>query len=225
MRKTRAIIRIPYRRECPQGLNSGPLLWNIVSILALNLQLGKNTIIQAYAGNFIVIVTDHKIYGKERSEGRRKTVKFHFCDEKTHMLFITSSSVARPRIFFKLQDKAIKGADRDKVLGCDHRPNQELDKTYRIQFMLQIKVPKISSQLRGLWKIGWGLRRQILKSIYIRVVERIVLYAAEVWWPRGGSFVLWMRLVQMLRPVLLALTRGYRTAQRLLSKSWQGFRR
>lgn len=61
-------------------------------------------------------------------------------------------------------------------------------------------------------RMDWGLNPKILKIIYTSGLERIILYAAEVWCPRGRPVILRFKASHMQRPVLLALTREYRTA-------------
>lgn len=95
--KNGAKIRKLYSKGCPQGSNLGPLLRNIVSNSALNLQLENNSMIQTYADDFIVIVVERIKYGTERHavevlkslDDWSKKVKLQFCHKLTQMIFIT----------------------------------------------------------------------------------------------------------------------------------------
>lgn len=77
---------------------------------------------------------------------------------------------------------------------------------------LKEKVMEFSNRLRCMYRRDWELDPRILKRIYSSGTERIILYAARACWSRSGSWVLPLRLVQMQRFVLLAVSRGYRTA-------------
>ncbi|KFM76496.1 Hypothetical protein in type-1 retrotransposable element R1DM, partial [Stegodyphus mimosarum] len=46
-----------YQRGCPQVSISGPVLWNIIANIALNITLPQNVSIQAYADDFVLLAT------------------------------------------------------------------------------------------------------------------------------------------------------------------------
>lgn len=84
--------------------------------------------------------------------------------------------------------------------------------TYKLPPYTVRYVQQVTNIMRGVCRRNWNLNLQIIRSVYERGTDRTVLYAEEAWSPRGGSCRLRKKLVQTQRPVLLTLTKTYRSA-------------
>lgn len=59
----------------------------------------------------------------------------------------------------------------------------------------------------NLSKPTWGLKPAIIKTIYLTVIEKIILYARGIWFNDKEK----LKLPQLQRSALLTITKCYRT--------------
>lgn len=74
---------------------------------------------------------------------------------------------------------------------------------------LKVRIDSIAYKIRNIARATWGLNPQVIKNIYLLVIEKIILYGCNVWF-RGIAQLL-QKLPQLQRSSLLAITGCYRT--------------
>ncbi|GBN27337.1 hypothetical protein AVEN_21560-1 [Araneus ventricosus] len=102
-------------------------------------------------------------------------------------------------------DKPIKLTRQMKILGVilDDRLNGLAHLDY-----LKVKTGKILNRLT-VARSRKGLSGRVLKILYKRALERIIVYAAPAWW--AGSVNQRNKIITLQRQVLLAVTEAFRT--------------
>lgn len=73
------------------------------------------------------------------------------------------------------------------------------------------KTQLLASRLFIITGKNWGAKKEVMKHIYLRAIEPMILYAAEIWGARAEDTRLIKQLSAMQRPFLLAISRAYRT--------------
>lgn len=58
-------------------------------------------------------------------------------------------------------------------------------------------------------KPTWGLNPKVIKTIYKLVIEKIILYASEIWYRPTAKIL--TKLPQLQRVSLILITKSYRT--------------
>nr|XP_015917637.2 uncharacterized protein LOC107447277 [Parasteatoda tepidariorum] len=71
------------------------------------------------------------------------------------------------------------------------------------------KVSKFNNLIKRVARATWGLKPNILETIYLRATERIILYAASVWYRNTTRINDKLRSIQ--RTSLIVITRAYST--------------
>ncbi|GBO35019.1 Retrovirus-related Pol polyprotein from type-1 retrotransposable element R1 [Araneus ventricosus] len=207
------VVARSYSIGCPQGSNSGPLLWLIIANNALQLQLGTDTNILAYADDFYLFAAatgKHIVKSKihqalDRLETWSKRAKVEFAHDKTQLIPFGKKGKHRHPPYCSFAGRPIKLTRQMKILGVilDEGLNglAHLDYT-------RGKITRILNRLtmaRG----RRGLSGKVLKVLYTRALERILLYAAPAWW--AGTCRQKDRMSSIQRQVMLAITGAFRT--------------
>nr|XP_015916272.2 uncharacterized protein LOC107446201 [Parasteatoda tepidariorum] len=71
------------------------------------------------------------------------------------------------------------------------------------------RITNFNQGIRRVARVTWGLRPQILKRIYLQASERIILYAASVWYRNNSKIN--EKVNSLQRIPLLTLTKTYAT--------------
>lgn len=199
-------------KGCAQGSCSGPLCWNIVANNVLSEDWPLNTIIQAYADDFVILVAANTRKELEKDASETLT-KFHTwatseklnisANKTTACLF--SSLKRKPKIV--LSGLKIKVQDDFKYLGI------YIDKKlswYRHIKYLRIKAEALHRRLYRLGGVNWGVPKKFKVHIYKNVVLPSLYYAASAWGQHLNTKHI--RLLDTIqRKFLLNITNAYRT--------------
>ncbi|GBN71133.1 Retrovirus-related Pol polyprotein from type-1 retrotransposable element R1 [Araneus ventricosus] len=202
-----------YSAGCPQGSNSGPLLWLLIANDALNLHFADDIKILAYADDFYLFVAatgKHVIQAKVREalatlEEWSKSAKVEFAHEKTQLIPFGKKGRQKHPPYCSYAGKAIKLTRSMKMLGVilDDGLTGVAHLTY-----IRGKIAKYLNRLtiaRG----RRGLSGKILKVLYKRALERILTYSAPAWWTGTVKQIDKANSVQ--RQALLAISGAFRT--------------
>ncbi|KAJ2939996.1 hypothetical protein O0L34_g14027 [Tuta absoluta] len=73
------------------------------------------------------------------------------------------------------------------------------------------KAANIYRQLARAAKINWGLSPEVIRTIYVAVVEPIVLYAASVWADAAQKLTIQKKLLSIQRGFAQKICKSYRT--------------
>ncbi|GBN72871.1 Retrovirus-related Pol polyprotein from type-1 retrotransposable element R1 [Araneus ventricosus] len=160
-----------YTIGCPQGSNSGPLLWLLVINDTLEIDFPTDVRLLAYADDLYLFVA---ATGKQ-------TIKYR-ATEALEMLHNWSH---KARVQF--------AHEKTQLIPFGKKGRQ--------------KHPPYCSFVVA--KSNRGLSGRVLRALYKRALERILVYAASAWWTGTVRNIDKINIIQ--RQVLLAITGAFRT--------------
>ncbi|KPJ08991.1 Retrovirus-related Pol polyprotein from type-1 retrotransposable element R1 [Papilio machaon] len=202
-------------KGCVQGSIGGPTLWNLLlNPLLVELEdMGIHC--QAFADDVVLMFSGDsstEIQGGAnaaldhvRKWGVRN--KLNFAPQKTKAMVITRKiKYDSPRL--NMGGRSIELTKCMKILG--------LTVDDRLTFNAHIravctKALSLHRQLSTAAKISWGLNPEIIRTIYVAVVEPIILYAASVWAPAARKKTTQKLLDRVQRGFAQKIVRAYRT--------------
>ncbi|GBN48301.1 Putative protein in type-1 retrotransposable element R1DM [Araneus ventricosus] len=202
-----------YSVGCPQGSNSGPLYWLLIANEALNLKFEEGVRLLAYADDLYLFI---KATGKHTIQERAtraleqldlwgKGVKISFAHQKTKLIPFGKKGKYKHPPYCRFAGNPIKLERRMKMLevilddGLNGMPhiNYVRDKVQNILNRLTIA------------KHQRGLSGKVVKLLYKRALERILVYAAPAWWTGTARQI--QRVTSIQRQMLLAISGAFRT--------------
>ncbi|GBO18210.1 Retrovirus-related Pol polyprotein from type-1 retrotransposable element R1 [Araneus ventricosus] len=175
-----------YSVGCPQRSNSGPLYRLLIANETLNLQFEEGVRLLACADDlylFIKATGKHTIQeratrGLEQLDLWGKGVKISFAHQKTkHIQFGKKGKYKHPP-YCRFAGNPIKLERRMKMLGVIL--DDGLNGMPHINYVRD-KVQNILNRLT-IAKHQRGLSGKVVKLLYKRALERILVYAAPAWW-------------------------------------------
>ncbi|CAK1590083.1 unnamed protein product [Parnassius mnemosyne] len=191
-------------------------MWNILLDSLLQEAETWNVHVQAYADDIILIGT-----GKTASiiENKINTAlnkisnwgfssKMSFAAHKTQAILITKKyKYEMPNL--KLSDTNIVFSENLKILGLNIDRNlnfvKHVQDTTEKAIVLYKKVSKTA-------RAQWGLNSEILRTIYITVVEPTMLYAAACWGNKASRIQIRKRLDTITRVFCIMICKAHRTS-------------
>lgn len=210
---------VKHRREtekgCVQGSIGGPLFWNLLlDTLIVELQ-GLGAYVQAFADD-VVLVFSGDSSQIVQSEANRTLAHVHkwghnnklkFAPAKTKGMVLTRKlKFDTPRV--NMGGVPIEIVDEMKILGLII--DRKLNFKSHISAVCK-KATGIYKQLAKTAKIEWGLNPEVIKTIYVAVVEPVILYAASVWAPAAERSYVRNQLGSVQRGFALKISKAYRT--------------
>ncbi|GBM34636.1 Putative protein in type-1 retrotransposable element R1DM, partial [Araneus ventricosus] len=218
--KERSVIlnngdRWNYNIGVPQGSSCGPILWLLVAKEELDMFLEQeNFLVQAFADDFVILLKASASYrftemSKEimlKFESWATKYNLVFSENKSkHIMFKVKKTITHfPGIY--LYGKRISYTNELKYLGIVFDPNQ----SFMIHLdRIQEKIVRLNEKLRRITRATWGLRPEMVKEIYLSILERIILYGVEIWY--RDRVKMNAKLLQIQRYPLLSITKAYRT--------------
>ncbi|GBN41241.1 Retrovirus-related Pol polyprotein from type-1 retrotransposable element R1 [Araneus ventricosus] len=202
-----------YSIGCPQGSNSGPLYWLLVVNDALDLDFGQDVRILAYADDIYLFVEatgkqNIKKYAESSLSKLQEwslSAKVQFAHEKTQLIPFGKNGRHKHPPYCSFNGKAIKLARQLRILGVVL--DDYLNGNPHIQHVGE-KILKILNRLT-IARTRRGLSGRVLKLLYKRALERILVYAAPAWWT--GTVKQTTKINSIQRQILLAVTGAFRT--------------
>lgn len=192
-------------KGCVQGSIGGPTFWNIILDPLLQKLSGEEVYCQAFADDGVIVFSGHEVSALEESANSvletvanwGKMNKLNFAAHKTNVMLITKKLRYDPPVIH-MSGCRLNLVDEVKLLGLiiDRKLNflPHVNSTCR-------KVSGIYKQLACAAKVTWGLNTEIIRTIYVAVIEPIVMYASSAWYKSTE--------LQMIRDRLEALQRGF----------------
>ncbi|XP_050563196.1 uncharacterized protein LOC118276113 isoform X1 [Spodoptera frugiperda] len=192
-------------KGCVQGSVGGPTFWNLILDSLLHRLTGEGVYCQAFADDVVLLFSNHRVSALEQSVNSALEIvaawgvsnKLRFGASKTNAMLLTKRLVFEPPELF-MTGTRINLVDEVKLLGLT------IDRklTFRSHISATCKkAADIYKQLARAAKVTWGLNGEITRTIYVAVIEPIVLYAANVWAP--------VTELQLIKKQLNALQRGF----------------
>ncbi|XP_069361305.1 uncharacterized protein [Maniola hyperantus] len=211
--------RATYEREttkgCVQGSIGGPTFWNLILDSLLNKLTSDEVYCQAFADDVVLVISGHDMNAMEQKTNEilggvtrwGKRNKLNFAAHKTNAMLITKKlKCGTPNLH--MGNSRINLVEEIKLLGLI------IDR--RLTFKPHIsaickKTADIYKQLACAAKVTWGLNREITRTIYVAVIEPIVLYAASAWYPATELEMVKSQLDALQRGFAQKICRAYRT--------------
>ncbi|CAK1584821.1 unnamed protein product [Parnassius mnemosyne] len=219
-------IKKPTNRGCIQGSTCGPMFWN--TLLDPLLQTTENTQahVQAFADDILIIASNQDGQKLEITLNHTlkiitewgKKHKLRFAPHKTQSVLITRKQKFH-RPLLKMEEVELQYLDQLKVLGLTIDQNinfkPHLDNVCR-------KAINIYKMVSRAARANWGLNSDILRTIYMAVVEPTILYAASCWAETTNKKYIERILNRMTQIFGIRISKGHKTnsliSSTLLSK-------
>lgn len=218
-------IRVNYARAtsekgttkgCVQGSIAGPTFWNLILDSLLHKMASMGVYCQAFADDVVLVFSDFTSSPLQQSANRALDVvsewgvqnKLRFAAHKTNAMVLTR------KLKYDVPVLRMSGTRLDlvkevKLLGLtiDSKLtfNAHVSATCR-------KAADIYKQLACAARVTWGLNREIIRTIYVSVIEPIVMYAAGAWAPAAEKLMTRKQFDSLQRGFVQKICKAYRTA-------------
>ncbi|CAK1583171.1 unnamed protein product [Parnassius mnemosyne] len=172
-------------KGCIQGSTCGPILWNILLDSLLQDTQNTRAHVQAFADDIVIIGIAKTGQQLERDINETLSIiaawgkihKMKFAAHKTQAMIITKQiKYHRPQLL--LEGIELKYSNYLKILGLTIDENinfkQHLDN-------ISQKAVNLYKMISRAARAQWGLNSEIVRTIYLAVVEPTILYAASCW--------------------------------------------
>lgn len=205
----------PTTKGCVQGSIGGPTFWNILLDPLLD-ELDKQGIYcQAFADDIVLVFSGLTVPKIERIADRTLALvdawgtrnKLKFAAHKTQAMIITNKmKYDNPCIH--MAGTEIQMKDDIKILGLII--DRKLTFHKHVSYVCQ-KATNIYKQLCRAAKISWGLNPEIIRTMYVAVVEPIIMYAASAWAEASNKLSIQKQLNAVQRGFAQKIIKSYRT--------------
>nr|XP_037871018.1 uncharacterized protein LOC119629397 [Bombyx mori] len=202
-------------KGCVQGSIGGPILWNLLLDPLLKGLSTRGDYVQAFADDVVLLFDgDTAMDVQRRANAALEYVrawgvmnKLKFAPHKTCAMVITRKlKHDTPRLSMGGVDIGMSKEVLLLGLTIDHK----------LTFNTHVanvcaKAANLYKRLTRAAKVGWGLHPEVIKTIYIAVVEPVILYASSAWAPAANKLGVRKRLNAVQRSFAQKLCRAYRT--------------
>lgn len=213
-------LTVRMKRGCPQGSIIGPHAWNwCMDVLMKDIESNMNedeVESIAYADDLLILVKANSRQQVEQLGARALervsewclTHKLKISRSKTKAMLMKGKLNEQRMPILKIDGQNIGFVDQIKYLGIivDRRMQFVLHAKY-----LRDKVTKFVMSIRRTARQEWGLKNEILNTLYRGVFLPIVTYGASVWSRRATNSHVRRHLDAAQRTMLLLLTKACRT--------------
>ena len=170
-------------KGCIQGSVCGPTFWNLVLDELLDLSLPVGCHLQAYADDVMLLVSGPTAATVQRRANAAldlildwgNSVKLRFSPAKTQAIAFTPGSKT---VALSMDLQSIPVLPCIKLLGV------QLDSNLNFIAHAKYIVSKVTKTFQNLCKLvrpTWGVHPENVETIYRRVIEPTVTYAAGIW--------------------------------------------
>lgn len=202
-------------KGCVQGSIGGPTFWNLILDALLQKLTSQGVYCQAYADDVVLVFSGHKVTTLQQTANTTlETVvewgvdnKLSFAAHKTSAMVITKKlKYDNPEIY--MAGTRLNLVEEIKLLGLiiDRKLTFNAHVTATCK-----KTADIYKQLACAAKVNWGLNKEIIRTIYVSVIEPIVLYAASAWSPSAEKIMVRNQLDSLQRGFAQKICKAYRT--------------
>lgn len=202
-------------KGCVQGSVGGPTFWNLILDSLLHRLTSEGVYCQAFADDVVLLFSSHKVSVLEQSvNGALELVtawgasnKLKFGASKTNAMLLTRKLAFSPPDLY-MSGTRLNLVDEIRLLGLT------IDRKLTFKSHISAtckKAADIYKQLARAAKVTWGLNGEITRTIYVAVIEPIVLYAANVWAPATELQLTKKQLNALQRGFAQKICRAYRT--------------
>ncbi|CAK1595213.1 unnamed protein product [Parnassius mnemosyne] len=202
-------------KGCVQGSIGGPLFWNLLLDPLLNELTDRGEYCHAFADDVVLVFSgDRALEVQERVNAALAQVqkwgvknKLKFAPQKTKAMVITNK-IKYDSPLLKMGGESIVMSKEIKILG--------LTVDNKLTFNTHVKnvcckAQNIYRQLCRAAKVHWGLNSEIIRTIYIAVVEPIIMYAASAWSPATNKQIIKKQFDAVQRGFVQKIIKSYKT--------------
>lgn len=201
----------------PQGSPVSPLLWNLLVSTLLSEQFHDQIQISAFADDITIIA--HGNTRKEIESVANETLDqihqwglkycLNFNPNKCSFVILGNKYHKRPPTI-KIGNSNIKCVKVIKILGVLF--DSQLSFLPHLEYVRQSTITK-SIQLSAFSGSDWGINPQQFKEIYIRSLERAIVYAAPVWYKKNNNSHQLRKIKSIQRMPLIKICKTYKTVR------------
>ncbi|KAJ2947205.1 hypothetical protein O0L34_g16913 [Tuta absoluta] len=202
-------------KGCVQGSIGGPTFWNVLLDPLLDEMEERGVFCQAFADDIVLVFSGttaleiEKVANPTLAHVKAWGAKNRliFAAHKTNALLVTKKlKYDTPRIH--MDGTNIQMVEEVKILGLtiDSKLTYETHVTNICR-----KATKLYNQLSRAAKISWGLNPEVVTTIYVAVVEPIILYASGVWGEASNKISIQKHLNVVQRGFAQKICKAYRT--------------
>lgn len=202
-------------KGCVQGSIAGPTFWNLLLDPLLDDLVAQGVYVQAFADDVVLIFSGQSVSKIEEIANQTLAYvhewgiknKLKFSTQKTHGMVITKKlKYDAPRVHMGGRD--IRLVDEIKLLGLTM--DRKLTFNSHVSNVCR-RVTNIYKQLARTAKIEWGLNPEIVRTIYVAVIEPIIMYASSAWAPATKKIMVQKQLNAVQRGFAQKICKSYRT--------------
>ncbi|KAJ2940789.1 hypothetical protein O0L34_g14906 [Tuta absoluta] len=202
-------------KGCVQGSIGGPTFWNLLLDPLLDELEQRNVYCQAFADDVVLVFTGTNVPSiQEHANSVLDRVyewgienKLKFAPHKTNAMVITKKLKFDVPVIH-MGPAPIEIVDEIKILGLIL--DKKLTFNSHVTYVCK-KAINIYRQLARAARISWGLNSETIRTIYIAVIEPIVLYAASVWAGAAEKITIQKQLNTVQRGFAQKICKAYRT--------------
>lgn len=202
-------------RGCIQGSVIGPLLWNVLLDPLLQRADTGRARIQAFADDILILADADSVADLNAQVNEALDMvaswgtenKMRFAPLKTQAMLVTKR-LKYETPSFVLNSIPLALSDEIRLLGLT------IDRTLGFRSHLDTVTTKalnLYKLVTRMAKAQWGLNSDILRTIYITVVEPTILYAAGAWGDVYGREYVKRRLDRVTRAFAIRISKAHRT--------------
>ncbi|CAK1591431.1 unnamed protein product [Parnassius mnemosyne] len=202
-------------KGCVQGSIGGPIFWNLLLDPLLQELNAKGEYCQAFADDVVLIFSgDKALEVQEQANAALALVqrwgiknKLKFAPQKTKAMIITNK-IKYDSPLLRMGGESIGLTKEIKILGLTVDDGLTFNTHVK---NVCCKVQNLYRQLCRAAKVHWGLNSEIVRTIYVAVVEPIILYAASAWAPATNKQMIKKQFDMVQRGFVQKIIKSYRT--------------
>lgn len=217
-------IRVNYARAtsekgttkgCVQGSIAGPTFWNLILDSLLHKMDRRGVHCQAFADDVVLVFSDFTAGPLQQSANDTLDIvsewgiknKLRFAAHKTKAMVLTKKLKYDVPVLY-MSGTRLNLVKEVKLLGLTI--DSKLTFNAHVSATCK-KATDIYKQLACAAKVTWGLNREIIRTIYVSVIEPIVMYAASAWAPAAGKLMTRNQFDSLQRGFAQKICKAYRT--------------
>ncbi|GBO17771.1 Putative protein in type-1 retrotransposable element R1DM [Araneus ventricosus] len=199
-----------YNVGIPQGSCLVPILFLLILLRDLNTD--DKTKVIMFADDILILTADSAVYRFTEStkipfdkvslwaENHRLKIN----PLKSVYTVFTKKLTRRPQILF--QQSNIKISSEIKYLGIV--TDNKLSWIPHLDYSRE-KSLKLQNKLIRFCRATWGVKPEVVKQIYLRVTERILMYGSKIWY--RDTAIINRKILSLQRNALRNITKTYKT--------------
>ena len=202
-------------KGCVQGSIGGPTFWNLLLDPLLNSLERRGDYCQAFADDVVLVISGETAIDVQRQANAAlehvrewgEVNKLRFAPHKTKAMIITNK-LKYDTPLLSMGGEGIGMSKDIKILGLTI--DDKLTFNTHVANICR-KALNIYKQLARAAKVEWGISPEITRTIYVAVVEPIILYAASAWAPAAEKIGIKKHLNEVQRGFAQKIVKAYRT--------------